>query len=103
MASVALNAEPSENPAGTLVSFVPVRLPEEMQATPERSATVLSPGSLLPKKKLPESELLLYVAAGFVPKTPPLPGASPGAAPGVNPPTPFFELQTRGGAALAPV
>ncbi len=48
----------------TVVSSVPVKLPEEIDAIPDKSGTVLSPASSLPKKKLPESELLPYVAAG---------------------------------------
>jgi len=60
----------SEKPAWPLLSMAPWRLPEEIRATPEKSGTVLSPGSPLPKKKFPDRELAPYVAAGCVSKMP---------------------------------
>jgi hypothetical protein len=69
---VALIGDPSESPAEEAWSCVPVKLPAEILATPERSGTVLSPGSFIPKKKFPERDVSLYVEAGCVSNTPPL-------------------------------
>ena len=70
MDRVAFTVVPSEKPAAALSSLVPCILPDEIEATAKTSGTVLTPGSLLPKKKFPDSEVLLYVAAGCTSKIP---------------------------------